>query len=117
MAAAAINAMMNATIASSSSVKPCDARRTASLLEVTVANVGIDDFAAFLAIGTERVEVVFLAVQSREQVLVRVAPRILADALDVAALAPVAHGRIVWPLRQRREAEIGARILVVVELV
>src|SRR5690348_15801471 len=125
MATAAINAMMNATIASSMSVKPRifrprardDAARTASLLEVPVANDGIAAFAAFLAVGAERIEVVLLAVSSGVDVLVRVAPRILADALDVATLAPVAHRRIFRTLHECRETKIGARIFEVVELV
>src|SRR5512147_1331780 len=104
MAIADTSAMMNTTIISSMSVKPRERWRAALivlLIEVPVANVGILAFAAFLAVGAQRIQVVFLAAGSREHVLVRVAPGILADALDIATLAPVAHGGIVRLLRQR----------------
>src|SRR4051794_26384507 len=104
MAAAAINAMMNATMASSISVKPRwrdRAARIGRLLEVPVADVGIGAFAAFRAIGAEGIQVVLLAARAGEHGLVWRAPGILSDALDVAALAPVAHGGVIRPLRQR----------------
>src|SRR6185503_15213650 len=120
IAMAAISAMMNATIANSISVKPRwrgRAVRMVLLVEVPVANVGILAFAAFLAVGSEGIQVVLLAVGSREHVLIRVAPGILADAPQVAAFAPVAHRGIVRALNERVQSEVRARVLVVVQLV
>src|SRR5262245_34172528 len=111
--------MMNTTTMSSISVKPRASARFARdtfLLEVPVANVGVGTFATFLTVGAEGPEVVFLAARAGEHVLVGIAPRIVADALEVSALAPVADRRIVRPLRENGESELGARILVVVEL-
>src|SRR4051812_17563605 len=113
-AAAVTSPMMNTTTISSMSVKPRGRARRARmelLSEIPVANVGIRTFTAFLAVGSERIEVILLAARSREHVLIRQAPRIVADALDVAAVAPVAHGRVVRSLRQRGQSQVGARIL------
>src|SRR5689334_10026862 len=116
--------MMNTTIMISISVKPASrcrqwerAMRKVLLTEVPVANVGIGAFTAVLAIGSKRVEVVLLSSRAREDVLVGMAPRIVADAFDVSAFAPVAHVGVVWPLRECLDTEIGARVGVVVELV
>src|SRR5688572_9291585 len=119
-----VTAVMRPTMATTTMIsiseKPRDRRCTARprlLVEVPVPDVGIFTFAAFLSVGSEGVEVVIQATLARENELVRIAPGIRAHAPDVAALAPVAHGGIVRPLDQRLQAEVGARILVVIELV
>src|SRR5688572_33334235 len=113
--------MMKTTIMISISEKPRghsprERRRVMArewlLAEVPVADVRIGAFAAFHAVGTKGEEVVFLATGSRVDVLVGIAPGIGADALDVAVLPPIAHGRIVRPLPQGGQAEIRARKLV-----
>src|SRR5687767_13851771 len=119
-AAAVISPMMNTTIMSSTSEKPVKracTRRGVLLTQIPVANVGIGTFAAFLAVGAQRVEVVFLSARAGEDVLVRVAPGIGADALDVAAFAPVAHRGVVGTLVQGGQPEVRRGILVVVQLV
>src|SRR5687768_14337607 len=110
-AAAAMRPTMNTTTISSSSVKPRRRAREARmelLPEIPVSDIGIRAFAAFLAVGSERIEVVFLAARAREHILVRRAPGIVADALDVATFAPVTHRGIVRALRQSGQPEIGA---------
>src|SRR5689334_23182 len=108
MAIAAISPTMNTTIINSTSVKPVGAKpgprrtegaaRTELLLDVPIPDVGIGSFATFLAVGAPRVQVVLLPMRAGEDVLVRIAPGILAHALDVTAFAPVAHRGIVRSL-------------------
>src|SRR5688572_11861788 len=112
--------MMATTTMISISEKPRDRRCTVCprlLVEVPVPDVGIFTFAAFLSVGSEGVQVVVQASLARENILVWIAPGIRAHAPDVTAFAPVAHRRIIRPLHERLEAEVGARILVVVQLV
>src|SRR5215831_5464632 len=91
--------------------------RDGLLFEIPVSDVGVLTFAAFLAVGSERIQIEILAMRSREDVNVRIAPGIVADSADVATLAPVAHRRIVGALDQGVEPEIGAGILEVIQLV
>src|SRR5262245_39705123 len=119
-ATADIRPMMNTTIMISTSVKPAGerTRRVVLLLRfVPVANVCIGAFAAFLAVGAEGIHVVLPAVGTGVAVLIRIAPGIRTDALDVTVLAPVAHRGVVGTLPQRLQAHLGRRILEVVELV
>src|SRR5579863_3983468 len=109
------NPMMATTTSSSISVKPAPARCAALLVEVPVADVGIDAVAARLAVGSERAQVVRLAVRPGKDVLVLVSPWILADALDVAAGLPVLDRGIGRLRDQRGEPLVVGRVLGVVE--
>src|SRR5512143_962436 len=112
--------MMMMTTSTSSSVKPEAAaaagRRRDVLIVVPVAVVGIGALATRLAIGAEGEEVV-VAVRARRDVLVVVAPRILAQVLDVAALLPVLDVGVGRLLHERLEALLGRRIAEVVHAV
>src|SRR3954463_1177465 len=88
--------MITMTTSSSSSVKPPAARlrnAVVALFDVPVADVGIGSFTARLPVGTERIEVV-VTVGARRDVGIIVAPRILAERVDITALLPVAHVRV-----------------------
>src|SRR5690242_6233345 len=106
--------MIRMTTKTSIRVKP-RARMTEAreglLFEVPVSDVGVLTFAAFLAVGSERIEIEILAMCSRVNVDVRVAPGIVVDAFDVTALAPVAHRRIIGMRDQCSQPEVSARIL------
>src|SRR6188472_4139820 len=120
MTAADTRPMMATTTMISISEKPparIEPARAHLLIQIPVSDVGIFTFAAFLALGSEGIEIEVLAVRSRENVLVRIAPGIHADARQVTAFAPVAHRRIVGTLHQRLQTDVRARILVVVQLV
>src|SRR5215510_19666 len=93
---AAVIPMMRTTTRISMSVNPCELRPARArsalflVLGIPVTDIGVGTFAARLVVGAERVEVVLLAVRAGIDVLIVVAPRVLADALDVAARTPVA---------------------------
>jgi len=102
----------------SMSVKPRVCFTRASLaIQVPVADIGIDSLAARLAVGAERVQIVFAAARAREYILVVVAPGILVDALEIATRTPVAHLRIGGLLHERDQATVRAGVLEGVELV
>src|SRR5690349_19453705 len=118
MAVATI-AMITTTTRISMRVKPLEVsgRRARGLLLVgiPVTDVGVGPFAARLVVRTERVEVVFAAMSARVHIHVVVAPRVLADALDVAARLPVTDGRVRWLRREGAETEVRGRVAGVVE--
>ena len=111
--------MITTTTRISISVKPAALRLplTALFLGVPVADVRVDAFAAGLAVRAEREQVEVAAARAGIEVLVLVAPGILADALHVAARAPVADGRVARLLDECAQALVGARVLRVVEAV
>src|SRR5262245_27676825 len=111
--------MMATTTMISSNEKPRARRRPAKrlawpdlLVEIPVTDVGIFAFAAFLAIGADRIQVVIQAALARENVLVGIATGIGIEAPQVATFAPVADRGIVRTLHQGLQAEIRARVLV-----
>src|SRR5579863_2685550 len=111
------NPMMATTTSSSISVKPAPARSSALLVEVPVADVGIDAVAARLAVGSERAQVVRFAVGAREEEQVVVSPWVLADALDVAAGLPVLDRGIGRLRGERAEPLLVGGILGVIHVV
>src|SRR6185437_2446005 len=121
--AAEMTPMMATTTRISISVKPRAAgalaagrrRRCGLVADVPVADVGIEAFTAGCAIGSEAEQVVLFAVRARVDVLVVVPPGVLADALQVAARAPVLDGRVGGLRDQRRQALLRGRVLGVVE--
>src|SRR5579862_223416 len=115
--------MISTTISISISVNPAAGRpgrrrrRLGGLLvEIPVTDVRIDAVAAGLAVGTEGADVVSLAVRAGEREHVVVAPGVLADALDVAALFPVLDRGIGRLRGERGEALIVARVLGIVHV-
>src|SRR6202142_3108839 len=90
--------------------------RAASVVEVPVADVGVDALAPCLAVRAQRKQVV-LPVGSRNLVLVIVAPRILVQVLEVAPGTPVADVRVVRLLHQRLQSGFRRRVIEVVQLV
>src|SRR5580692_3502176 len=87
-------------------------------VQVPVADIRILAFPAFLAVGAKRVEVEFAAMGAGIDILIVEAPGILERAvLDVAALAPVADGRIRGLLDQGLQSLVRSRIFEVVEAV
>src|SRR5215468_4238775 len=116
--------MITTTTRISIRVKPQAAPRAAraSLLtearllgDVPVADVGIEALAAGGVIGSEAVQVVFLAMRAGEDVLVVISPWILADALQVATRPPVLDGRVGRLRHERLQALLGRRVPRVVE--
>src|SRR5205085_1292414 len=107
--------MMTTTTMISISVKPAlsaPARAHSRLIvgrklvgEIPVADVGVDALAARLAVGAEREEVIRLAVRTGIDILIFVPPRILAHAVEVAAVLPVLDARIGRLLNERPEAD------------
>src|SRR5580704_15383877 len=87
------------------------------LVEIPVTDVRIDAVAAGLAVGTEGADVVSLAVRAGEREHVVVAPGVLADALDVAALFPVLDRGIGRLRGERGEPLIVGRVLGIVHVV
>src|SRR6516164_3068658 len=71
-----------------------------SVAEVPVTDIRIQAFPAGLTVGPHAEEVVLLAVRARVGVLVVIAPRVLADAVEIGAL-PVLHRRVARLLHQR----------------
>src|SRR5215469_3435856 len=118
---AASTPMMTTTTRISISVKPRAPRspagliRAASLGDVPVTDVGINAITAWLSVGPEAEEVVLLAVLAGIRVLIVVAPRVLADPLNVAAGAPVPDRGIVRLARERLQSLLGGRVLGVVQ--
>src|SRR5580658_4313936 len=87
-------------------------------IHVPVAHVGILALATFLAVGTEGVQVVFMAMGAGVGVLVVIAPGVLqGSVLDVTALAPVADGGVGGLLDQRFQPLVGGRVLEVIQAV
>src|SRR5215510_8899823 len=79
--------MMATTTMISNSENPRDRRRATRaelLVEVPVSDVGIFAFAAFLTVGSEGVEIVFLAALTREKVLIGMAPGIEVELAQVS---------------------------------
>src|SRR5579863_25948 len=120
-----MSAMITTTIRISSSVKPRAAepvrrggRRARGLVaDVPVADVGVDAFATGRSVGPQAEEVVLLAVGAGIDVLIVVAPRVLADALDVAPGPPVLDRGIGGLGRQCRKSLLAGRVLGVVQAV
>src|ERR1700722_5186484 len=110
--------MMATTTRISMSVKP-RARpppmRECLVADVPVTDVGIDSLATGSAVGSVGKEVVLLAVGARVDVLVVIAPGVLADALQVATGLPVLDRRIGRLGDERGEALIGSRVLGVLQ--
>src|SRR5690606_14619989 len=87
------------------------------LLEIPIADIGIQVTAAFLAISTERIQIERPA-GTRRQVLVGIAPWVDWHALEVTVRIPVARRRIAGRLAyQGFQSLLGIRVAVVVELV
>src|SRR5215472_13348324 len=70
------------------------------IAEVPVTDIRIQTLAPGLTVGAHAEEVVLLAVRARIGVLVVVAPRVLADAIEIGAL-PVLYRRVTGFLYQR----------------
>src|SRR5689334_23192028 len=121
---AVMTPMITTTTSTSMRVNPRGARRApgarlrreATLVgDVPVADVGIDAITARSAIGSEAVQVVLLAVRAGEDILIVIAPGVLADALQVAAGAPVLDRRIGRLCGECQQALLGGRVFRVVE--
>src|SRR6185503_19247597 len=107
---AAITPMIASTTSSSMRVNP-----RGGSLQVPRADVRIESLASRRAIRAEA-EYVDLAAQSRIEVLVRMAPGIARQPLQVAAGFPVRrHGRQRWALDQGAEPLLRGRIAQVVQ--
>src|SRR5262245_59201768 len=104
--------MIATTTSSSRRVKPALEVRAARLLQIPVADVGIDTLAAFLAIGAERIDVEFAAL-ARGRIVVRLIPRVLGDLLQ--HLFPIRRGRFAGIRHERFQTLGGARVAEVVE--
>ena len=85
------------------------------LLFVPISDVGVDAFTARLPIGAQGKQVVVVSVSSGEDVLVLIAPGVLAHVLDVAAGSPVMDGRIGRLHRKCLQALIRTWVLGIVE--
>src|SRR5215472_4413436 len=113
--------MITTTTRISTRVKPAPRGKTRNfagtplVADIPVADVGIDAIATGGTVSSEAEEVVLLAVRARVDVLVVVPPRVLADALQVAARAPVLDRRVGRLRHERLQALLGGRILRVVE--
>src|SRR5512135_268653 len=112
--------MMTTTTSTSSSVKPEERRaarrRRRGLLDVPVADVGIGAFTVGLAVRAERVEVE-LASGARGDVEVVASPRVLLQAVDVAAFLPVADVRVGRLLHEGLQPLLGGGVAEVVHAV
>ena len=85
------------------------------MIQHPVADLGIDTIATGLAISTQCVDVDG-AMAARIEIDVIIAPRILGQTLQIAALAPIGRRRIAGGLaHQRLQALIGARIAEVIQ--
>src|SRR5258708_5862128 len=83
--------------------------------KVPRSDVGVDARAARLPIGAEAVDV-DLSAQPRIEILIRLSPRILRQALEVTVGFPVGgHRRIGRPCDQRDESLFGRRVALIVE--
>src|SRR5262249_2093193 len=101
------------TTSSSSSENPrCAQRGAGELVEVPVTDVGIDAFAAFLAVGAIR-EDVELSMLTRVGVLVRVVPRV--DRQLPELRLPIRGGGFAGVRDERLEPVRRGRIAEVVE--
>src|SRR5215831_7175945 len=105
--------MIAMTTSSSSSEKPrCAQRGAGELVEIPVTDVGIDAFAAFLAVGAIR-EDVELSMLTRIGVLVGVVPRV--DRQLPKLRLPVRGGGFAGVRDERLQAVRSARIAEIVE--
>src|SRR5688572_19563003 len=106
--------MIATTTRSSRREKPALATRAAGFLEIPVPDVGIDTFAAFLAIRAvgKHVEIAAL---TRRGVEVRLIPRIDGDPRQL--LLPVRRARLAGVRHERFETLGRARIAEIVESV
>src|SRR5437762_9835460 len=90
---AATSPMIRTTTISSMSVNPAEcvyrpARLLLLVFSIPVTDVGVRPFAAGLVVCAHRIEIEFAAMRAGHDVLIIEAPRILADALDVAPRPP-----------------------------
>src|SRR5687768_8034256 len=89
---------------------------TRALFDVPVTEIRVVALATFLRVRAEGVEVVFAATRAWIDILVIIAPRILARAaLQISARPPVADVGIRRLLHERAQALIRGRILEVIE--
>src|SRR5688572_22361284 len=108
--------MITTTTSTSIKVNPARrARMTLLRFRIPIADVGVDAFPARLPVRAEREKVVFAAMRAGVDVLVIVAPGVLARLLHVAARAPMADGRVRRLLHERAQPLVGGRVFGVVE--
>src|ERR1700757_3714621 len=83
---------------------------------VPVSDIRIGALTAGLVVGSQGVEIVFFAMRAGRLVVIVVAPRVLADVLQVAAPAPMLDRRIGRLLHEGSETLFRGRVFRVVEL-
>src|SRR5262249_8475248 len=83
--------------------------------DIPVPDVGVEAITTGRTVSSQAEEVVLLTVAAREDILVVVPPGVLADALQVAARAPVFDRRVSWLCRERLQPLLGRRVLGIVE--
>src|SRR5215472_5612892 len=116
--------MIATTTSSSISVNPAPARAARCppafrwlLVEVPVADVGIDAVTARLVVGAQGAQIVGLPMRARKSEHVVITPGVLADALDVAAGLPVPDRRIGGLRGEGTQTLVVGRVLGVVHVV
>src|SRR5690606_38208171 len=110
-AAAAKIPMIVTTTSSSSSENPGAAR---DLVEIPVPDVGVDAFAAFLAVGTKRVDIEFPAL-AWIGVLIGLVPGVGRHASQVPTWLPVRSRRVAWAGHQCFQSFVRAGILEIIQ--